>query len=157
MPSARVLPRRAWGVRAAAAALSFWAGGCNLGSDRLRCTLDPAQIELTGTLAPSCAASVGFSGLAFSYFSGAVCGEPCPPPWTVQVTWRNLATGETGQVPGTFQTTSCWPLAATACAGPSFGVTVPLAIGTNRIELEAEDGDGFSACRTIEVQRLDGC
>lgn len=137
-----------------AALLAIAAAGCDLGDDRLRCTLDPAAIELGGTISPVCAASVSVGGVAFDY---GECGAPCPPPWTVRVTWRNLTTGDAGEVPGTYWTSSCWPFSATACQGASWSVEVPLAPGLNQVELEADEGDGFTACRTTEVVRLDGC
>jgi hypothetical protein len=137
-----------------AALLAVAITGCDLGHDRLGCTLDPAAIEIGGTVPPVCAASALVAGVAFDY---GECGAPCPPPWTVRVTWRNLTTGEAGEVPGTYHASSCWPFASTSCQGATWSVDVPLATGLNQVELEADEGDGFTACRIVEVVRLDGC
>jgi hypothetical protein len=135
------------------AALLLALAGCELGGDRLRCTLDPAAIVVTGSTTV-CAASLVLDGRAFDY---GRCGAPCPPPWAVTVTWRNLTTGAAGVVPGTFQTVSCWPFYATACSGADFGASVPLAPGLNQIELEADAGDGFTACTSVWAERPAGC
>jgi hypothetical protein len=154
MPFTRDRPRPCRPVRGAhAAALLLLLAGCDVGKDRLRCTLDPAAIAVTGSGAV-CAASLALGGTAFDY---GRCGAPCPPPWAVTVTWRNLTTGESGTVPGTFHTSSCWPFAATACHGADFGATVPLAPGLNQIELEADEGDGFTACTVVWADRPSGC
>ena len=147
-------PRRRSGVRAAAALLLVSAGGCQIGHDRLDCTLDPAAIQLPAQVAPVCAPTGTLAGVAFEY---GRCGVPCPPPWTVRVTWRNLATGEAGEVIGTYRVSGCWPFAATSCQGASWSIDVPLAPGLNRLELEADQGDGFTACRAFELERLAGC
>jgi hypothetical protein len=154
VPFARERPRQRRLVHAAlVAALLLPLAGCDVGTDRLRCTLDPASIAVTGSGAV-CAASLALDGRAFDY---GRCGAPCPPPWSVTVTWRNQATGESGKVPGTFHTVSCWPFYATACSGADFGATVPLAPGLNQIELEADEGDGFTACTVVRAERTSGC
>ena len=154
MPRDREPSRGGWSVPATAVLLLVSAGGCNLGGDRLRCTLDPASIGISLPPAVSCVDTVAVGGTAFPY---GECGVPCPPPWVVKVRWRNLTTGEAGEVSGTYQVMSCWPFGTTSCQGARWSVDVPLAPGTNQVELEADEGDGFTACQTLEVERLSGC
>jgi hypothetical protein len=151
MPRGREPSRGGWSILAAAALLLASAGGCNLGSDRLRCTLDPASIGVSQPQAVSWTDTVPLGGTAFPY---GECGVPCPPPWNVTVRWRNLTTGDAGEVPGTYQAYGCWPFAAVSCQGAFWSVDVPLAPGINRVELEADEGDGFTACQLLEVERI---
>jgi hypothetical protein len=109
---------------------------------------------VSGPVAGVCGPTVTVSGIAFDY---GRCGVACPPPWTVRVRWRNLTTGETGEGLGSFTTSTCWPFSATSCQGATWSIDIPLAPGLNQVELEADEGDGFTACQTMALERYPGC
>jgi hypothetical protein len=156
MPFARRPWFGGWAARAAAALLLVSGMGCNVGDDRLACTLDPAALVLTQAplTPPGCAVSL--AGRAFS--DHAECGVACPRPWTVKVRWSNRTTGAGGAqavawVPGG----SCWPFFSSSCGLSAFSLDVPLAAGANDLLIEADEGDGFTACQPLQVTGPPGC
>lgn len=136
--------------RRGALLLAATLAGCNVGDGVPRCTLDAAELQVSGITCGGPGVAV-VSGTAFSY---GECGAACPRPWTITVRWTNRTTGATGEQALGWHTSSCWPFSGSACGPDAFSLDVPVAPGTNDVVILADEGDGYTACQVLQ---LPGC
>jgi hypothetical protein len=118
--------------------------GCDVGGSVPRCTLDPAELQVTTN---ACQA-IGVALISGTAFSWGECGAACPRPWTITVRWTNRTTGATGEQQLGWHTSSCYPFGS-SCGPDPFNLSVPVGQGTNEIELAADEGDGYTACTVV--------